>query len=65
MALFGVPMMRQFAKEEANAVARPTFIGSACGAIAAMGTVTGPRADTVAPSLMKFVVTPVKKLEAT
>ena len=44
-------------------MARPTAIGDVPERVA-MGTVMGPTAATVAPSLMKLVMTPVMRLVA-
>jgi hypothetical protein len=52
-----------WAKDDAKAVESPT-IHMCVPEIVAMGTVMGPMAETVAPSLMKFVVIPVNRLEA-
>ena len=49
------------ANEEAKAVASPTIIGDVPDNVA-IGTVIGPTAATVAPSLIKLVNTPVTKL---
>ena len=61
MALLGVPIMRRCANDEENAVASPTMIGEVPERVA-MGTVIGPTAATVAPSLIKLVRMPVIKL---
>ena len=50
-----------WAKEDAKAVASPTITGEVPERVA-MGTVIGPTAATVAPSLMKLVRIPVIKL---
>ena len=64
IALLGVPMTRMFAKDEAKAVENPTIQGCV-PEILAIGTVMGPTAETVAPSLIRLVSTPVNRLEAT
>ena len=61
IALFGVPMINMWANEEAKAVASPTMSGEVPDRVA-IGTVIGPTAATVAPSLIKFVRIPVMKL---
>ncbi len=61
MALFGVPMISMWAKDDAKAVANPTISGEVPERVA-IGTVMGPTAATVAPSLIKLVSIPVIKL---
>ena len=61
MALFGVPMISIWANDDAKAVARPTISGEVPERVA-IGTVMGPTAATVAPSLIKLVRIPVIKL---
>lgn len=64
MALFGVPMIRMCANEDAKAVASPTINGDDPESVA-IGIVMGPTAATVAPSLIKLVKKPVIRLVET
>jgi len=54
-------MINIWANEDAKAVASPTITGAVPERVA-MGTVIGPTAATVAPSLIKLVRIPVIKL---
>jgi hypothetical protein len=61
MALLGVPTTKKLAKEDEKDVINPTF-HTLTWASVAMGRTMGPRAATVAPSLMKLVIVPVSRL---
>ena len=61
IALLGLPMISICANEDAKAVASPTISGDVPESVA-IGTVIGPTAATVAPSLIKLVKMPVIKL---
>ena len=54
-------MIIMWAKEDAKAVARPTMTGEVPDSVP-IGTVIGPIAATVAPSLIKLVRMPLMRL---